>query len=122
MWATGVLLLWFINVYEWHWRTLLPISAALELIAFVIFFRVVSSHKPTPLNNCVAAARPKLSAGSSSRSPGPSTWRASSIGELSGELTGHSCRLTDSEFAGVPSWDWLSMPIPLEVIGPVDHL
>jgi uncharacterized protein involved in response to NO len=60
MWATGVLLRWFINVYEWHWRTLLPISAALELIALLIFFRVVSTHKPTPLNNSVAPARPKF--------------------------------------------------------------
>src|ERR1043165_5871092 len=32
MWTAGVLLRWFVNVYEWHWRVLLPASAALELI------------------------------------------------------------------------------------------
>jgi hypothetical protein len=46
LWMTGVLLRWFSNVYLWHWRVLLPLSAAMELVAFLIFFRAVSQHKP----------------------------------------------------------------------------
>jgi hypothetical protein len=46
MWMSGVLLRWLANVYFWHWRVLLPVSAALELVAFLMFFRVVSQHKP----------------------------------------------------------------------------
>jgi uncharacterized protein involved in response to NO len=45
MWTSGVLLRWFTNVYLWHWRTLLPVSAILELVAFLIFFRAVSRHE-----------------------------------------------------------------------------
>ncbi|HEY3930284.1 MAG TPA: NnrS family protein [Candidatus Koribacter sp.] len=44
-WVSGVFLRWFANVYFWHWRALLPLSAALELIAFLFFFRAVSQHK-----------------------------------------------------------------------------
>ena len=42
LWMAGVLLRWTANVYLWHWRVLLPVSAAMELVAFVIFFRAVS--------------------------------------------------------------------------------
>ena len=45
MWTAGVLLRWLTNVYLWHWRTLLPASAILELGAFLIFFRAVSQHE-----------------------------------------------------------------------------
>src|SRR5215472_15311290 len=48
LWMTGVLLRWFTNVYLWHWRALLPVSAAMELVAFLIFFRAVSQHKLEP--------------------------------------------------------------------------
>ncbi len=48
LWTTGVTLRWTANVYTWHWRTLLPLSASLELIAFIIFFRAVSLHRPEP--------------------------------------------------------------------------
>jgi len=51
LWTVGVLTRWALNVYQWHWRALLPLSAALELIAFLIFFRVVSSHKPATATN-----------------------------------------------------------------------
>src|SRR2546429_9964626 len=37
---------WFANIYPWHWRVLLPISAAFEFLAFLIFFRAVASHRP----------------------------------------------------------------------------
>lgn len=46
MWTAGVALRWLANVYYWHWRTLLPLSAALELAAFLIFFVTVSQHRP----------------------------------------------------------------------------
>ena len=45
LWASGVLLRWVSNVYLWHWRIFLPISAAMELAAFLLFFRTVSQHK-----------------------------------------------------------------------------
>src|SRR5215470_8249619 len=48
MWTSGVLLRWLVNSYLWHWRVLLPVSAVLELAAFLIFFRAVSSHKRLP--------------------------------------------------------------------------
>ncbi len=49
MWTTGAALRWTANVYLWHWRGLLPISAILEIIAFLIFFRSVVGHRsPEP--------------------------------------------------------------------------
>lgn len=48
MWTSGVLIRSLANAYLWHWRVLVPISAALELAAFLIFFRAVSSHKRLP--------------------------------------------------------------------------
>jgi uncharacterized protein involved in response to NO len=41
LWTTGVTTRCICTVYNWHWRTLLPLSAALELAAFLIFFRTV---------------------------------------------------------------------------------
>ncbi len=46
MWTVGVALRWLANVYMWAWRALLPVSALLELIAFVIFFLQVAQHRP----------------------------------------------------------------------------
>lgn len=46
MWTIGVALRWTANVYAWEWRLLLPLSALLELAAFLIFFRAVSQHRP----------------------------------------------------------------------------
>ena len=45
MWTIGVALRWSANLYLRHWRGLLPVSAALELTAFLIFFRAVSGHR-----------------------------------------------------------------------------
>lgn len=45
-WTLGVTLRWVAGVYEWQWRTLLPLSAALEIAAFLIFLPIVSSHRP----------------------------------------------------------------------------
>ena len=44
-WTTGVLLRWIGNIYEWHWRTLLVASSALELVAVVLFLFAASHHK-----------------------------------------------------------------------------
>jgi hypothetical protein len=46
LWTTAVALRWVASVYDWHWRSLLPSTAALELVAFLIFFRTVSKHRP----------------------------------------------------------------------------
>lgn len=46
LWTGGVTLRWLANVTEWQWRALLPVSAALQLAAFLIFFVTVSRHKP----------------------------------------------------------------------------
>jgi uncharacterized protein involved in response to NO len=46
MWTIGVALRWIANVYAWEWRLLLPLSALLELAAFLIFFSAVSQHRP----------------------------------------------------------------------------
>jgi uncharacterized protein involved in response to NO len=46
MWTTGAALRWVANVYLWEWRFLLPLSALLELAAFLIFFHAVSHHRP----------------------------------------------------------------------------
>lgn len=48
LWTGGVTLRWAANVTEFHWRVLLPVSAALQLTAFVIFFVTVSHHKSQP--------------------------------------------------------------------------
>ncbi len=46
LWTCGVAMRWLANVYLWHWRILLPLSASLELVAFLIFFRTIFSHRP----------------------------------------------------------------------------
>lgn len=46
MWTVGVALRWTTTVYELHWRVWLPLSAALQLLAFGLFFKAVSSHRP----------------------------------------------------------------------------
>ena len=48
LWTVGVGLRWVANVTEFQWRILLPLSAALQLIAFLIFFATVSRHKAQP--------------------------------------------------------------------------
>ena len=45
MWTAGVLLRWLTNIYAWHWRLMLPISAALELGAFILFYQSVRLHR-----------------------------------------------------------------------------
>lgn len=45
LWTSGVAMRWFANIYEWHWRILLPVSAGLELFAVVLFLSAASHHK-----------------------------------------------------------------------------
>jgi uncharacterized protein involved in response to NO len=45
LWTIGVLIRWLSNIYPWHWHILLPLSAAMELVAFLLFFRAVASHR-----------------------------------------------------------------------------
>ena len=45
LWTTGVLLRWLGNIYEWHWRSLLVLSSALELTAVLLFLSAASHHK-----------------------------------------------------------------------------
>jgi hypothetical protein len=46
LWSSGALLRWSAGVYQWHWRVVLPLSALLELGAFLIFLKSVSRHRP----------------------------------------------------------------------------
>jgi hypothetical protein len=45
LWVFSVLLRWSANVYLWHWRILLPLTAAGEVLAVLLFLRAASSHK-----------------------------------------------------------------------------
>lgn len=56
LWTTGVALRWTANVYGWHWRVAVPLSAIFELIAVLMFLSAASHHKrPT----AAAAGRTK---------------------------------------------------------------
>ena len=46
LWTSGVTLRWLTCAYQWHWRVLLPLSATLEVVAFAVFLRTVSGHRP----------------------------------------------------------------------------
>jgi hypothetical protein len=46
LWTMGVLLRWASGFYHLYWRALLPISAALEFAAFLIFLHAVRNHHP----------------------------------------------------------------------------
>ncbi len=38
VWTAGVLIRWAVTAWAWQWRIWLPVSAALELAAFLLFF------------------------------------------------------------------------------------
>jgi hypothetical protein len=50
LWTSGVLLRWVSGFYQLAWRVLLPLSALLELCAFVIFLSAVRTHRPAAAN------------------------------------------------------------------------
>jgi len=45
LWTSGVAMRWSADIYGWHWRTLLPVSAGFELIAVLLFISAASHHK-----------------------------------------------------------------------------
>ena len=45
LWTSGVSMRWFANIYGWHWRAQLPVSAAFELVAVILFLLAASHHK-----------------------------------------------------------------------------
>jgi hypothetical protein len=45
LWIAGVAMRWYANIYGWHWRLLVPVSAAFEVIAVVLFVVAASHHK-----------------------------------------------------------------------------
>jgi uncharacterized protein involved in response to NO len=51
LWITAVGLRWAANVYLWHWQVLLPATASLEVIAYVVFLCAVSGHKARDAGN-----------------------------------------------------------------------
>ena len=53
LWTSGVGLRWFANIYGWHWRLLLPVSAGFELLAVLLFLFAASHH------NLPASTEPK---------------------------------------------------------------
>jgi len=46
VWTVGVTMRWAATVYLWQWRVLIPAAGVLELMAFLIFFAIVSRHSP----------------------------------------------------------------------------
>ncbi len=46
LWTVGVAARWAAAVYLWEWRWVVPAGGALELVAFLIFFTIVSGHRP----------------------------------------------------------------------------
>jgi len=52
---------WVANIYEWHWRSLFPISAGFELIVVLLFLVAASHHKlPEPMEGKHAKAPMEL--------------------------------------------------------------
>lgn len=45
LWTLGVAMRWSGNIYGWHWRILLPVSAGFELVAVLLFLSAASHHK-----------------------------------------------------------------------------
>lgn len=45
LWVSGVAMRWFANIYLWHWRALVPVSAIFEVVAVCLFLMAASHHK-----------------------------------------------------------------------------
>ena len=58
LWISGVAMRWFANIYGWHWRSLLPISAGFELLAVMLFLYAASRHKLPESSNGTTAKAP----------------------------------------------------------------
>jgi hypothetical protein len=46
LWTVGIAMRWTGGVTAWHWRILLPLSGALQLIACLLFYLAVRRHRP----------------------------------------------------------------------------
>jgi uncharacterized protein involved in response to NO len=57
LWTAGVAMRWAANLWLWQWRSMLPVSALLELSAFLLFFGTVRRHSPGAAAQA-AAGRP----------------------------------------------------------------
>jgi uncharacterized protein involved in response to NO len=61
LWVSGVMMRWVGNVYAWHWRLLLPLSAAFEVVAVLLFVWSASHHKlPESQNGPPSRSRMEL--------------------------------------------------------------
>src|SRR5688572_2728384 len=60
LWTAGVLLRWSTNVWEWEWRWMLPLSAALELGGFSLFFLTLRRHRASAAQNPKGAAESRV--------------------------------------------------------------
>lgn len=45
LWEPAVALRWFANIYSWHWRALVPLSAIMECAAILLFLSAARHHK-----------------------------------------------------------------------------
>lgn len=88
LWTTGVTLRWATNLWMWEWRWMLPFSAVLELLAFLLFFLTVSGHRAEP--------KPE-----SPKRGGPPVWMFAVIAGSIGFLTSLSANLAVTIQAGV---------------------
>lgn len=48
LWTSGLALRWTANVTGWQWRMMLPVSAILQIAAFLIFYATVWRHQSSP--------------------------------------------------------------------------
>ncbi len=88
LWTAGVTLRWATNLWMWEWRWMLPVSAVLELLAFLLFFLTVSGHR----------AEPKPG---SPKAGGPPVWMFAVIAGSLGFLASLSANLAVTIQAGV---------------------
>jgi hypothetical protein len=58
LWTLGVALRWSTSIYGWHWRVMLPVSAGLELAAYLLFLKAASGHKRQTRSDAVEAKMP----------------------------------------------------------------
>ena len=60
LWNSGVAMRWGANIYGWHWRVLLPISAGLEVMAVLLFLVAASHHKLPEHTQQGERAKPRM--------------------------------------------------------------
>ncbi len=70
LWTVGLALRWAAGISAWHWRVLLPLAGALELVAFGMFQAIAfGAHRKAP-----HAPAPAASTGAPARKPGMPGW------------------------------------------------